>query len=373
MQVILNSKKRAGCGVKGGYLKGLGYTASVLLAAFAGSALAAGQDLDTLVTPGGYEILDDGRAVFRLADGRTIFLEQDQYVLLEGGLLMVVDEIAQAAFTSLPVMGAIRTELLGSVQPVRDIEGGEILMSDAQPLWSGEGPAPSLFEQVNVVSHELAQNTDSDEQTDTSSGMGAGLGLASVLSGAGLLVLLSPSADAVPPAPAVNSPVPTVIDGVVQVLGDTGAGSGTLETATLSSHVTWSDADNDITTFAVSSSAFTPTLTPETADGMLAGTVDGVSSNGTTSWTSLTSAIKVTVTDAEGNTGTQDLIAAGQLVLPDSAVADAMSVTITGAGADDYLGYNAANAASTSPLTNLGRGIGVTSWTAPEKVVHVLS
>ena len=166
--------------------------------------------------------------------------------------------------------------------------------------------------------------------------MGAGLGLASVLSGAGLLVLLSPSADAVPPAPAVNSPVPTVIDGVVQVLGDTGAGSGTLETATLSSHVTWSDADNDITTFAVSSSAFTPTLTPETADGMLAGTVDGVSSNGTTSWTSLTSAITVTVTDADGNTGTQDLIAAGQLVLPDSAVADAMSVTITGAGADDY-------------------------------------
>ena len=91
-------------------------------------------------------------------------LSEEQYVLLDGGLVLVVDELAQNVMAELPVMGSLRTQLMTEVEPVRSPDGSIVEVSSTQPLWSGDGPTPRLFEQVDVQSYELAQNVATEEE-----------------------------------------------------------------------------------------------------------------------------------------------------------------------------------------------------------------
>ena len=122
------------------------------------------RSLQTLLLPEHYQILDDGTVVFALKTGEQLSLREEQYVLLDGGLVLVVDELAQAAMAELPVMGSLRTQLLTEIEPVRSPDGSIVEVSSTQPLWSGDGPTPRLFKQVDVQSYEVAQDSGSDDE-----------------------------------------------------------------------------------------------------------------------------------------------------------------------------------------------------------------
>ena len=56
--------------------------------------------------PEHYKIFEGGAAVFALESGEQLSLTSDQYVLLDGGLLLVVDELVQNTMARLPVRGS---------------------------------------------------------------------------------------------------------------------------------------------------------------------------------------------------------------------------------------------------------------------------
>ena len=118
----------------------------------------------TLLPPEHYQILDDGTVVFALKTGEQLSLREEQYVLLDGGLVLVVDELAQAAMAELPVMGSLRTQLLTEIEPVRSPDGSIVEVSSTQPLWSGDSPTPKLFEEVDLKTYEVAQDSGSDDE-----------------------------------------------------------------------------------------------------------------------------------------------------------------------------------------------------------------
>ena len=176
--------------------KTLKSTASVLgLAAgaigWSGLANADKSGLQTLLLPDHYRLMDDGVVVFQLEGGEELSLDPNQYLILEDGLLLITDEFAQASMQSLPVMGAIRAQLTSELQPVRSPDGSVVLASDASPLWSGDGLAPRLFEEVDIQRFELAQNS-SETQTQFEGNLGQAAGAAvGGLSLAGLSLLSS--------------------------------------------------------------------------------------------------------------------------------------------------------------------------------------
>jgi len=150
---------------------------------WSGLAQASSEEarLQTVLLPDHYSLQEDGVVVFSLTTGEQMTLSEDQYVILEDGLLLIVDELAQNAMTQLPVMGVMRTQLLNEIQPVRSPDGSIVEASSAKPLWSGEGDAPRLFEQIDMQRYDIAQSNDTDD-------LGGRLLLAG---GAGGLVLLS--------------------------------------------------------------------------------------------------------------------------------------------------------------------------------------
>ena len=123
------------------------------------------RSLQTLLLPEHYQMLDGGTVVFALKTGEQLSLSEEQYVLLDGGLLLITDEIAQASMDSLPVMGSLRTQLLTEIGPVRSPDGSIVEVSSTQPLWSGEGPTPRLFEDVDLKTYEVAQSSVDDTNT----------------------------------------------------------------------------------------------------------------------------------------------------------------------------------------------------------------
>jgi len=164
--------------------KSLSSSASLLgiaAGAFGWSGLAKAESEDsqaqTLLLPEHYHQSNDGLVTFKLQTGEQLSLNPDQYVILQDGLLLVTDELAQASIQSLPVMGSIRAQLTSELQPVRSPDGSVVLASDTSPLWSGDGPAPRLFEEVDIQRYELAQN-NSETQTQSEANLGQAAGAA---------------------------------------------------------------------------------------------------------------------------------------------------------------------------------------------------
>ena len=144
-----------------------------------------------MLLPEHYELMQDGVVVFSLQTGEQLTLNPGQYVILQDGLLLITDELTQASMDTLPVMGSIRAQLTSELQPVRSPDGSVVQASDASPLWSGEGLAPRLFEEVDIQRFELAQNS-SDTQTQSEANLGQAAGAAAGgLSLAGLSLLSS--------------------------------------------------------------------------------------------------------------------------------------------------------------------------------------
>ena len=85
-----------------------------------------------MVLPEHYELLENGVVVFKLETGENLSLTSGQYLILEDGLLLITDELAQASIYSLPVMGSVRGSC--STQQVATIDGTVAEATPAQTL-----------------------------------------------------------------------------------------------------------------------------------------------------------------------------------------------------------------------------------------------
>lgn len=341
--------------------RSVGLTAAVWAASVGGASLAqadaASEVLRTVLLPEAYELKLDGSAQITLADGRTVHLQGHQFVILEGGLLLVVDETAQLALSHLPVQGAFQALTDHDLTPVR-ADGQELVKtSKSQPVWSGDGLPEFKFDQLSMPRAEVAQNPAdeslllSQDSPGTSAGGpqaavsvgGLGLGAAVVAFGA------LDGGDS--PSPA--RPTATVI-GAIPAIGDPGpSGSGTVSVQ-LSNVIVFEDSDGTIEKIEAIKSPSGLSFSPETANGLVSGTFDGVSDFGPTTFTSNTFQMKFRATDNDGLTVTTAASVSGQLIIPDSAVAINKAITIEGGGADDYIGYTAANPTARDALTFFG-------------------
>ena len=137
-------------------------TLAVGAVGWSGLANAAGEETasQVLLLPEHYELMDNGVVVFKLETGETLSLTSDQYLIMEDGLLLITDELAQASVYSLPVMGSVRAQLLSDLAPVATIDGTVAKATPSQTLAITQGTAPRLSEQVDLQSYELAQASD---------------------------------------------------------------------------------------------------------------------------------------------------------------------------------------------------------------------
>ena len=110
--------------------------------------------------PEHYELMKNGVAVFKLETGEDLSLTSDQYMIMDDGLLLITDELAQAWVYSLPVMGSVRAQLLSDLAPVATIDGTVAEATPQQTLAITQGTATRLSEQVDLQSYELAQASD---------------------------------------------------------------------------------------------------------------------------------------------------------------------------------------------------------------------
>ena len=144
---------------------------------------------EVMLLPEHYELQDNGVAwVFRLKTGENLSLTADQYLIMQDGLLLITDEIAQALISTLPVMGSVRAQLMAQPVPVRSPDGSVIEVTSAEPLLTGFEAQQVRYEALNPKTYELAQavlNSEADEAT-------IGLQIGTVMLGStGLLAVLN--------------------------------------------------------------------------------------------------------------------------------------------------------------------------------------
>ena len=159
-----------------------------------------------MLLPENYELMDKGVAVLKLETGDNLSLTSDQYVILEDGLLLVTDELAQASMYSLPVVGSVRAQLLYDQEQVATIDGPVAEATAAQALSITQGQAPRLSEQVELQTFELAQATE----TSSSEGTTAALATGAVLVGGLALLVLGSSSGSGSPQVTTSSPTPSL-------------------------------------------------------------------------------------------------------------------------------------------------------------------
>ena len=134
---------------------------------WSGLAQAASEESGSqmMLLPEHYELMENGVVVFKLETGENLSLNADQYLILEDGLLLITDELAQASIYSLPVMGSVRAQLLSDLEQVATIDGTVAEATPTQTLSITEGQAPRLSEQVELQSYEVAQASADDANT----------------------------------------------------------------------------------------------------------------------------------------------------------------------------------------------------------------
>ena len=142
--------------------------------------------VQTFVLPQGYRKTDDGRVILRTQDGQPLYLTEEQFVILEDGLLLVTDELAQNTMQNLPVMGALRANGLLTGTPLASDDGGFIETTTDNPVWTG-GRGP--IQDFGLGTYQLAQAgvakvaEETVDTVDTGLLLGSGVSLIALVSG----------------------------------------------------------------------------------------------------------------------------------------------------------------------------------------------
>lgn len=135
---------------------------------WSGLAKAASEETlpETLSLPDHYHLGDDGVAVFKFETGEELSLTPDQYLILQDGLVLITDELAQASIYSMPVMGSVEAQLLSDLDPIATAESTVAMASPAQTLSVSMDQSPRLSEQVEFQSYQVAQSSNTNNDVD---------------------------------------------------------------------------------------------------------------------------------------------------------------------------------------------------------------
>lgn len=147
------------------------------------------------------------------------------------------------------------------------------------------------------------------------------------------------------------------VSGPLIIEGDDGLGSGTPNPTDLSSFVTITDPEGEPVTVTLANAGGI-TLSPETDAGVLGGTYDGVTVNGTqTNWSVNSSTAQINITDAGGSSDSADITITGQLLIGPGDLPSNQSFTVTGGAANDYIGGALQNnSVVQSPISDVANG-----------------
>jgi len=144
---------------------------------WSGLANAASEETNAriMLLPDHYELTDGNVVVFKLETGEELTLSPDQYLIMQDGLLLITDELAQASIQSLPVMGSVRSEFLRDLSEMSTPTESEVTLATPEQARSIlDGDAPRLFEEVSIERFELAQAVPSEEDEGNSGALTAG-------------------------------------------------------------------------------------------------------------------------------------------------------------------------------------------------------
>ena len=304
-------------------------------------ASAKGQQLQTLILPDHYQRLSDGSLVVSSWTGEQLVLSRDQFLELEGGLMLVVDDLAIGAIRQLPLVGTLETHLISDAFPVRSSDGTIIGTQTSSLLRSGEGTAPRLFEEVDIQRYELAQDLSDSSPTMVSaaaaaaaaagvgaSGAGGGLLLGLALAGSGTTV-----ADTTGTSEAPENQVPVFASSTAStsVIENT---SGTVYTASASA------PDTGVTvTFSLDPSSADVAAFSITANGALSFQSAPDYESPTDDGTDNAYVVGIVAEDGNGGTATQTLT-----VTVTDAVTPGTGFVINGINAVDYSGRSVSSA-----------------------------
>ena len=142
--------------------------------------------VQTFVLPQGYRKTDDGRVILRTQDGQPLYLTEEQFVILEDGLLLVTDELAQNTMQNLPVMGALRANGLLTGTPLGVGRWRFHRNNDRQ---SGLDRRPRAYSGLRLGTYQLAQAgvakvaEETADTVDTGLLLGSGVSLIALVSG----------------------------------------------------------------------------------------------------------------------------------------------------------------------------------------------
>ena len=148
---------------------------------FLANSVAKADDLQTIIPPQFYQQKDDGQVVLATTDGQRVIIGESQYLILEDGLLIITDELAQNTLNGVSVLGSFRSSDFSFPDPVYSSSGDIIETASDQPLWSGDRPS---FQSLGIETYELAQNSG-DQEGSGSSSNGTGIGNAGLGAGFG--------------------------------------------------------------------------------------------------------------------------------------------------------------------------------------------
>lgn len=116
--------------------------------------------------PKHYEQMENGIVVFKLKTGEKLSLTEDQYLILEDGLLLVTEELAQASIYNLSLLENGRVKLLSGLEQLATIDVTLAEATAAQDLSISENQTPRLSEQIEFQSYEIAQSSDNNNEED---------------------------------------------------------------------------------------------------------------------------------------------------------------------------------------------------------------
>ena len=137
------------------------------------SAFAWGEPSVTtrLVVQDSYRQREDGTAEI-FTNGTPVILQPDQYILLKGGVLLVVDEVAVAALDPGKLMqgSELKSAFFSEGLFVQSSQGKVVVSQESQPIMTMGASKSLLSEDVHFERYELAQSvveSDSDAEQDS--------------------------------------------------------------------------------------------------------------------------------------------------------------------------------------------------------------
>ena len=134
---------------------------------WSGLANAASEETHAriMLLPEHYELTDGNVVVFKLETGEELTLNPDQHLIMQDGLLLITDELAQASIQSLPFLGSVRSELLRDLSEMSTSTESEVALATPEQARSIlDGDAPRLFDEVSIERFELAQASEDQKE-----------------------------------------------------------------------------------------------------------------------------------------------------------------------------------------------------------------